>query len=469
MQRQGLAQNTILLAIGTILSKGLLFIMVPFFSRWLTTADYGAFDLIITYVSLILPILTLASGEAVFRYSIDTDSINEKRKYISNGFGIIVINSFLFMVIMISIFIFTNLDKVLIPFLFLLLSQLINIVLRSFLRAIKKLKIYSFYSAVTVLLISLFVTIFIRVFNLGLNGMLYGYALGYFLGNLIIIITTKYWSYIGLKNISLEGMKHLIKYSFPLIPNSISWWVLNVSDRFFINIIMGPVFNGIYAIANKVPAISSSLFSVFNMSWQQSATEANSQFDITQRNEYYNEIYNRVFRILLSMCAGILSLNFLLFDYIFDSKYYEARLYSPVLVTAIIFMLLSQFFGGIQISLKMPKENGITTVIGAISNILINIIFIKKFGLYAASLSTLFSYFLVAYIRKDRIEKDVSLKLSSYSKYYIYVYFYFLICSYYNQIFVVNITNIIIATALCIYTNKILINKVVKQFKRRIA
>lgn len=465
MGKQGLAENTILLGIGALLSKGLLFVMVPFFSRWLTAEDYGSFDLIITSVALMLPLLTLASGEAVFRFSIDTDSIHEKRKYISNGFGIVMINSIILLIIIMALFIFSGYEKILIPFLLLLYSQLINRVLRSYLRAIKKLKMYSVYSAITVLLISLFVTFFIRILNLGLNGMIYGYAIGYLVGDFIIICSTKYWTYIEIKNISIQRMKDLVKYSFPLIPNSISWWVLNVSDRFFINIIMGPAFNGVYAIANKIPAISSSLFSVFNISWQQTATEVNALNDVVKRNEYFNIIYNKMFSVLLSLCSGILSINFILFRYIFDSKYYEARLYSPILVTAIIFMLLSQFFGGIQISLKMPKENGITTVMGAISNILMNVIFIRRFGLFAASISTFLSYLLVAYVRKNRIKKEVTFNLSRYTTYYIYIYLYFFVSCYLNDLLIISIINIIIATGLFIYSNKTLINKLFKKLK----
>ena len=41
-----LAKNTILLSIGTFMTKGLSFIMVPIFSRWLSTEDYGTFDLL---------------------------------------------------------------------------------------------------------------------------------------------------------------------------------------------------------------------------------------------------------------------------------------------------------------------------------------------------------------------------------------------------------------------------------------
>ena len=66
-----LAKNTILLSIGTFMTKGLSFIMVPIFSRWLSTEDYGTFDLLCTYVTLLIPLIGLASNEALFRFSMD--------------------------------------------------------------------------------------------------------------------------------------------------------------------------------------------------------------------------------------------------------------------------------------------------------------------------------------------------------------------------------------------------------------
>ena len=92
-ENRELAKNTILLSIGTILNKGLQFIMIPFFSAWLSSEDYGTFDLLCTYVTLLIPIVTLASSNAVFRLSIEADETKkEKSKFITNGFVLDSIN-----------------------------------------------------------------------------------------------------------------------------------------------------------------------------------------------------------------------------------------------------------------------------------------------------------------------------------------------------------------------------------------
>ena len=48
---------------------------------------------------------------------------------------------------------------------------------------------------------------------------------------------------------------------------------MSVSDRQIIHHFMGAAANGIYAIANKIPALYSSVYTTFNVSWQQEVVE----------------------------------------------------------------------------------------------------------------------------------------------------------------------------------------------------
>ena len=93
MSKSNLAKNTALLSIGTMLTKGINLIMIPLFSAWLSTEDYGMYDLLATYVSLLIPFITLSSSDAVFRFVIESNTDNDKKKYISTAFGINAINT----------------------------------------------------------------------------------------------------------------------------------------------------------------------------------------------------------------------------------------------------------------------------------------------------------------------------------------------------------------------------------------
>jgi O-antigen/teichoic acid export membrane protein len=464
MKSSGLAQNTVLLALGMFLSKGLLFIMVPFFSSWLTTEDYGVFDLYTTYVLLLIPIISLASGEGIFRFSVETDDTEQKKKYISNGLLISLAGLAISTIVIFAIRLVFDWALAW-PFLLLLAAEIFDRYLQSFLRGIKRLDLYSFGSALTVVLIILFVTILVRIIELQLEGIILGYGLGYILGSSVVFCIAKYWNYFSLRALSAKSVKTLIAYSYPLIASNVSWWVMTVSDRLLINLFIGATGNGIYAIANKVPAICSSVVSVFGISWQQSATE---MVDSKERERYYNEIFNKLLLIILTLSACVLSLNFIFFDYIFDIKYSNARLYTPLLIASTVFFALANFTGGIQISLKQPKENSKTTIVAAILNFLINIALIRFIGLYAAAVSTLIAFAVLYYLRKYRLRNIVRLKVESKGIIVCGIfYLYLTIMSILEIQIVLNILNIFLSGVAFLYFNRNVIGIIATKILRR--
>lgn len=451
-----LLQNTLLLSLGTFITKAINLIMIPLFSRWLSTEDYGAFDLLCTYIALLLPFITMSSSEAIFRFIVDKANKIEKSVYITNGLAIDLFNSVI-AIFALSVIKFISGWEMAVPFIVLLVIQTIGSHLQGFLRGIKKLNVYSLSSTVSTIFIVFSVTIFILVFNMGLKGMIYGYALGYSVGWLIIIIWTHYWEYVKIESISIPCIKEMIQYSYALIPNNIAWWIINVSDRTFISIFLGAVANGIYAIAYKIPNFCASIFNLFSISWQQAATE---MVDDSERESYYNQIYNKTVAVIISLCGGLLALNFFLFHYVFDMRYFEAKMYAPILITAGVFNSLTQYFGGIQISLKKSKENGITTIIGAAINIIIDLALIQFIGLYAAAVSTLIANIAVTIIRNYQLKKEIDFKMEKNTMVYMGIYIYLFIMCYLSDYIVIACINVLVSIWLFYSINKGLIIKI---------
>ena len=65
--------NVVLMSISSFGSKLLTFFLVPLYTSYLTTAEYGVSDLITTTTSLLAPIFTATIGEAVLRYALEKD------------------------------------------------------------------------------------------------------------------------------------------------------------------------------------------------------------------------------------------------------------------------------------------------------------------------------------------------------------------------------------------------------------
>ncbi len=459
MKENNLSKNTLLLAIGTFINKGLLFIMIPLFSSWLSNEDYGKFDVFCTYVALMIPIVTLACNEAVFRFGIEKETDSEKGIYITNGLFIVGVNSIIMGLALLFVFWATG-WRYAFPFFLMSLAEIVNTYLQGYMRAIRKLNIYSFCSAFSTLCIAFCVTILLLVFDLGLMGIIYGYAFGYIMGDLAIIFVTRFFKYIDFSKVQVCKIKEMVSYSSSLIPNNISWWIISVSDRTIINIVLGDAINGIYAIASKIPNFCTAIFGVFGISWQETATDMVSS---EKRNEYYNRVLNQMVKVLISLCGVIVCFNFVFFEVVFESRYGSGRLYTPILVTSAVFSSLSQYFGGIQISLKRPKANGFSTVIGAIVNLVVHLSLISFIDLYAAAISTLISNVVIMIVRAKLISDEIKFTLEKNLIFYGAIYFYFVVGAYLRFGYVWHSINLIISLFVFCYVNKNMINRFIKK------
>lgn len=249
-------------------------------------------------------------------------------------------------------------------------------------------------------------------------------------------------------------------YSFPLIPNALSWWVMNASDRQIINLFFGNTANGIYAVSHKLPAMCSVVFNMFNISWQQ---ETALRIRDKDRNEYFNQIFNQMIEVLAIVCSGLLAGSFILYHYIFDERYIEAQLYSPIMIVAAALMALSQFYGGIQMALREAKKNGITTVVGAVVNIIVHLLLVQWIGLFAAAVSTLVGNFVILMMRKAYIRKEFIGKMDIHNVWMLLALLYFFVMSYFTAHLGFNILNLALACLLALCKGKTVLVKLLRK------
>lgn len=393
-----LFQNTIVVSAGTFISKGILFALTIFFSYQLTAEAYGRLDIFTTYITLLIPLIGFDSDVTMFRFAWTAEQKSEKISLITNCFFIYSVNVVVCCIILLVYGILSGWE-LWFSFSILIVGEIYNHYLGGYLRATKRLTLYSICNIVTTIFVAvLSIIVGCFVFS-GLKWVILGYGIGYILGDLFIIFVSKYWEFWNVRHISFSAIKRLISFSYSLIPNDMAWWVINASDRTVIRFFLGSSANGIYAMAYKLPNILSQIISPFNFSWQQSATEHISEKENTK---YFNSVYNNATVVFVSFCCIVLSLNSLVFSHIFDRKYIEGIVYVPILIGGTVVAFLNQFYGSMQIANKCPEENGRTAIVGAASNFFIHILFVKKIGLFAAALSTLLSQIIVCIIRKKK-------------------------------------------------------------------
>ena len=84
-----LMKNTIIFTLGNFGSKLISFFVVPLYTNVLTTTEYGVVDLVVTVVTVAVPVLTLNISESVMRFALDKDA--DKQKITQIGTGVLLI------------------------------------------------------------------------------------------------------------------------------------------------------------------------------------------------------------------------------------------------------------------------------------------------------------------------------------------------------------------------------------------
>lgn len=466
-KRRQLMKNTIIIFLGKACTQLISFLLLPLYTSYLVTKEYGIVDLVTTYITLIVPIITLELEMSVFRYLVDArKSKTETKKILSNNFLILFISLILFSIIYVLVTFFWKFQ-----FRWLILFDIIICTFSgNFLqitRGLGKTIDYAISCIITGVCTVLFNILFIVIFKLGAFGMILSMALANGLGALYLFIRLKLYKYIDFKLRDTALVKSMFKYSIPLIPNGISWWIVNVSDRTIISAVIGAGANGIYAVSNKFPTILSSLLGIFNLSWSESAA---LHINSPDRDEFFSDISNTVTKLFTSLGVGMIACMPFVFPLLINSKYSDAYNYIPILVLGAMFNVIICLYSAIYIAKKMTKQVATTSIIGAIVNIVVNILLIKYIGLYAASLSTAISYFVMMVYRHFDLKKYIKIKYDQGLLLKTILIFTLAIITYYQRNLYLNILALIIVVVYTFLLNKKFListkNAVFKKIKR---
>lgn len=445
--------NTITLLIGKFSTQFVSFLLIPLYTRFLIASDYGFIDLIQTYITLFVPIFTLKLDSATFRFLIDCrkdDKKKERNEIVTNVLAIIF---FLTIIVLFGMFLLRRIIKinyygVVCCNIFVLM---ISNILLQFLRGLGKNKHYSISTILMSLatLISNFVLIIVFKFNA--SSILISSTIANVIGIIYISIVLRLHQFIDVKLINKKKIKDLLFYSLPMIPNQLSWWIVNISDRTIITHFINTAANAVYTVSCKFSNIVNTVFAIFSTSWQETAS-----LHINDKNseEFLSDMMNSIFILFASFSIIMMVMIPFVFDLMVGESYRVGFNYIPILLLGNIFNILVSLLGGVYIALKMVKQVANTTIISAILNILINLLLIKKFGLYAASVSTLIAYLIMAIYRYIDIKKYLKIKLNFKKILVFFIAFFISSALYFVNDLYANILNLLFVIAFCIILNK---------------
>lgn len=406
---KGLSKNIVLFTICNLGQKFLSFFLVPLYTSFLTTEEYGNIDLVVNITNLIVGVVTIKISSAVMRYTMQDKS---DIRYISHGFKVSIVG-FLFMCVFGTIFyIFpiAVLNREYIVWIVALgACYIFNTLFTDYLRGVDKVSLMVIAGVINTLVNLSLNILLIVVCHLGVTGYMLGNCCGILSAILIVQFREKIiQKSIRSKRLAKAEKSEMYKYSFPLIFASLAWWVNSSLDRIFITYMKGSADNGIYSVSYKIPNILSAFEQVFSQAWILSSIK---DYDKDDKDGYFKNIFEIYNASITLICACIMLLNIPISKILYAGDFFEAWRCVPILLLATQFLCLKTFMGGIYTAVRDTKFGMYLSFGSAFINSVLNALLIPVIGIQGAGIATCASYFCIYFMSLACARKYINMRL----------------------------------------------------------
>ncbi len=449
-RNKDLVKNTTFITIGSLGGSLVGFLMLPLYTRWLTPADYGVTDIISTYSSLLLFVVSLSISEAIFVFPVGQSKQNITKYYTTGWY-------FLLACLAASAAIFFALSKFdsessFFKYIWLIYASLVSAILlrysQDFCRGIKKMSVFSFTGIIHSSTIALFS--FLLIPKWGVNGYVIASVLSSLCSAIFSFVYSKSYQFVSFKAFDRIYLKEMLKYSLPLVPTSLMWWVVSSLNRPLLEKYVGLFAIGLFAIANRLPSILNMVFGFFQKAWQVTVVEEYQSKDF---EVYYNKMFRVIFSVQVLLTIIITLFSKLFVNVMTTEEYYAAWKYIPMLSLSVLFSNTSAFCGTIFNASRRTKFTFYSVIIGSVIAVIANFILIPWIGLLGACIAICISHIASMVSRIMFSSKLVRFNNT------IYVVLQMLVCSIvYAGVLSENmyliITSSILSLGLYYYTNK---------------
>ena len=395
-------------AVGTFGSKVIYFLLVPFYSFFLSKSDLGFYDIILASLTILTPIITIQVSDAVYRELHDpTKQSLKSAKAFSSGLSVIFFGLLIFVFIA---FIFNNLfaSKIFYELVLIQSSFTLYIFFQQSLRGLSLNKEYALMGTMNALLLILFSIILIYFATIELRNIVLAIACAQFISIIFATYKINFFKLFQIKNISKAKVYELLNYSFPLLPNTLSWWLIDLGSRYIILLFIGIEENGLYAVAARYAGIIALVNSIFILSWQDYVI--NSKSKISLNTNYFSSYLNFFIAFQIGLVILLTSFSNELIYFTTPADFHNAAKYLPILLISSAFASFCGFYGAFYLKEKRTKKIFTTTLIGSIINIAFCIALINYLGLYAVAVASFVGFLITFLLRSRDFELKVDVK-----------------------------------------------------------
>lgn len=405
---KSLVNNIFIFGISGFATKLITFLLVPLYTSCLSTEEFGITDLSVTTINLLVPVLTLSVSEGVLRFLID-DSDNTK-KYVTTAVLITLAGAIICTVVspLLSMSVFGGLGNYKAWFIVCYFLNSLQVLMGSIARGLNKTRLIPLAAVLAAATTVLSAVLMLSVFDFGIDGYFASVACGSLCGIVAYLTLGEFLPLFSLSSVrsSAKEMKRLLKYSLPLIPNSISWWISNSINRFILTISLGVGATGLFAAASKIPNLMNLFSGIIQQAWTLSAFQ---EYRSKESAKYFS-LMMRIYHVVLVGAGAIITLfSPFLASLLLKGEFYESWYLMPAMIVAFYFSTMSYFFGSIYTASFRTAGLFYSTIVGAIISVISTWFLVPFFGLLGASLSLVLANAAIAAYRL--IESRTMLKL----------------------------------------------------------
>lgn len=405
LQLKRLSKDTLFYGLGSTLQKFIGFLLFPIYTRVLTTEDMGTQDLVLTAFSVIFSLSLLGLDNGAARSFYDADTAAEKQTVLSSWlwFGLAVVvplSALLFVfaepvsrLLFGSVAISPSFRLVVATLPFSMVARVALLALRLTFQSSK----FSIVATAGGLFQALLAIYLVAVLRLGVTGVFWAYLLGNVVQMVIGLVLAR--AQLGLR-FSGSWLRAMLGFGLPTVPASMSLWILNSSNRYFMARLttLGEI--GLFSVAVRISTILTFVISAFLIAWPPFA------FSLLKDRDLAKHTYARTLTLFLlasltvAVVIGVWAREAIL---IFATPAYEraAPLVAWLCLSAILWGAADIVGIGFSIA-KKSYHITVSTVLGAAVNIGVNAWLIPIWGLRGAIVASLvgnlaifaYSYFM---------------------------------------------------------------------------
>lgn len=395
-------------AIGNIGSKIITFLMVPMYTHYVDKSDFGYYDLCFTWCLLLMPFVTLQLRDGAFRFLLDCDNDTRRKRIVTFVSRTLISTTILSCLITAALALFTNIQYLGYA-LGMLLAMSFQEVYSQVFRGLRNNRAFVTVGILSALGIGLFSIFFVVGLGWGIKGIFLANILARVLALIIVEARVRLITRNTRWSISSREVAHdILRYTLPLLPGSLCWWLTGSSDRLFITHFLGLDVNGVYAVATRFTGIIYTLAVIYYQAWQETAI---LQYNSPDRDRFFSRMFSSYITLLGLILVGYVFLLKVNYGWMVAEQYHKSlNFIYPLGLSAVIFAAAAFFDMGYQCA-KDTKRTLPAIVLSAAINVVLNFLLIKPLGVYGVIVTQLVTYLVLFIYRWHDMRRYFVLKI----------------------------------------------------------